>query len=116
MASRRWRRRTRLVAHADRSGWPVVHVQHEAPADSPLFAQGSRLADIHADIQPGAAHLRVRKRMVSVFAASDLGADLKARGITHLVISRQMTHACVAGAGIAAFTHLTVAAICCADS
>lgn len=88
----------RLVAHADRHGWPVVHVQHEAPADSLLFAEGSRLAEFHTDSQPGPAHLHVRKRTVSVFASTNLDALLKARGVTHLLICGLMTHACVAGA------------------
>ena len=87
-----------LVDYADRHGWKVVHVQHIAPAESPLFAANSRNAQICSDIQPGPSHLLVKKTSVSVFASTDLARTLKADGVTHLVLCGLMTHACVAGA------------------
>ncbi|RKE36703.1 nicotinamidase-related amidase [Paraburkholderia sp. BL23I1N1] len=87
-----------LVDCADRHGWQVVHVQHIAPEESPLFAASGQNAEICSDIQPKAGHLLVRKTSVSVFASTDLAQTLKADGVTHLVICGLMTHACVAGA------------------
>lgn len=87
-----------LVDHADRQGWPVVHVQHVEPADSPLFAADSPNADFHANLQPKPIHRVIKKCSVSVFASTDLAKTLKDDGITHLVICGLMTHACVAGA------------------
>ncbi|HEX7912059.1 MAG TPA: isochorismatase family protein [Paraburkholderia sp.] len=106
-----------LVDFADRHGWRVVHVQHVAPADSPLFAADSRNAAIHADLQPKPAHRVISKSSVSVFASTDLAATLKNDGITHLVICGLMTHACVAGAArdaVPAGFEVVVAADACA--
>jgi nicotinamidase-related amidase len=87
-----------LVECADHHGWHVVHVQHVAPAGSPLFAAGGRQVEIHAGMQPKPAHRVVEKSSVSVFASTDLARTLKDDGITHLVMGGLMTHACVAGA------------------
>ena len=88
----------RLIARADTDGMSVFHVQHVAPAQSPIFAQGSEGAEIHRDIQPAGKHVVVQKTSVSVFPTTDLDRQLKSRGIDTLVISGLMTHACVAGA------------------
>lgn len=107
----------RLVECADRHGWRVVHVQHVAPAGSPLFAADSRQADIHADMQPKPTHRVVEKSSVSVFAGTDLAQTLKDDDITHLVIGGLMTHACVAGAArdaVPAGFEVVVAADACA--
>ncbi|RAS35887.1 cysteine hydrolase family protein [Paraburkholderia bryophila] len=106
-----------LVDHADRYGWRVVHVQHVAPADSPLFAVGSQHAEIHADMQAAPCHRVITKNTVSVFASTDLAQTLKTDGITHLVICGLMTHACVAGAArdaVPAGFEVIVAADACA--
>lgn len=106
-----------LVDHADRHGWRVVHVQHIAPADSPLFAVGSRNVEIHADMQPKSNHHVIGKSTVSVFASTDLAQTLQTEGITHIVICGLMTHACVAGAArdaVPAGFEVIVAADACA--
>ena len=87
-----------LVDYADRHDWKVVHVQHIAPVESPLFAANSRNAEISSDIRSGPSHLLITKTSVSVFASTDLAETLKADGVTHLVLCGLMTHACVAGA------------------
>ncbi|MGO4998773.1 cysteine hydrolase family protein [Oceanisphaera sp. W20_SRM_FM3] len=88
----------RLIAMADQAGMPVFHVQHVTPAGTPIFAEDGETVDFHADIQPASHHLVVRKSSVSVFPTTDIDAQLKAKGITTLIISGLMTHACVAGA------------------
>ncbi|MBP0629102.1 MULTISPECIES: cysteine hydrolase family protein [unclassified Cupriavidus] len=88
----------RLVAHADAAGIPVFHVQHLAPADSPVFAEQGASAEFHQDLRPAGHHTVVRKTSVSVFPTTDLDQRLKAAGIKTLVITGLMTHACVAGA------------------
>ncbi|MFM0210951.1 isochorismatase family protein [Paraburkholderia sediminicola] len=106
-----------LVDCADRHGWRVVHVQHIALPESPLFAANGRNAEICSDIQPKADHLLVKKTSVSVFASTDLAQTLKADGVTHLVICGLMTHACVAGAArdaVPAGFEVVVAADACA--
>jgi nicotinamidase-related amidase len=106
-----------LVECADHHGWHVVHVQHVAPAGSPLFAAGGRQVEIHADMQPKPAHRVVEKSSVSVFASTDLARTLKDNDITHLVMGGLMTHACVAGAArdaVPAGFEVVVAADACA--
>ena len=84
-----------LIDFADQQGWPVVHIQHVAPAQAPIFAKH---VAIHADVRQKPNHRRVQKTSVSVFASTDLANELTAEGMTHLVICGLMTHACVAGA------------------
>ncbi|MET3446109.1 isochorismatase family protein [Ralstonia sp. 1138] len=84
-----------LIDFADHQGWPVVHIQHVAPAEAPIFAKH---VAIHADVRQKPNHRRVQKTSVSVFASTDLANELTAEGMTHLVICGLMTHACVAGA------------------
>lgn len=84
-----------LIDFADQQGWQVVHVQHVAPAEAPIF---SRHVAMHADVRRRPGHRLVQKTSVSVFASTSLADELKRDGITHLVICGLMTHACVAGA------------------
>jgi nicotinamidase-related amidase len=88
----------RLIDFADRRKMPVFHVQHVAPADSPVFAEQSALIEIHRDIRPSANHVVLQKTSVSVFATTDLDSRLQKAGIQTLIIAGLMTHACVAGA------------------
>ncbi|RQQ57160.1 cysteine hydrolase family protein [Burkholderia stagnalis] len=88
----------RVIALADRAGIPVFHIQHVAPAGSPIFADASEGFRFHADLQPAPHHAVVRKTSVSVFPTTDLDARLKAAGIDTLLVTGLMTHACVAGA------------------
>jgi nicotinamidase-related amidase len=88
----------RLIAHADHKRIPVYHVQHLAPAESPVFADKSTSVDIHRELQPAPHHVVLQKTSVSVFPTTDLNDQLKANGIKTLIITGLMTHACVAGA------------------
>lgn len=88
----------RLIEQADANGMKVYHVQHVAPAGSPVFAEDSETSRIHSDIQPAAHHAILSKWSVSVFPTTDLDRQLKQAGIDTLVITGLMTHACVAGA------------------
>lgn len=92
------RQARRLIAHADKAGMAVYHVQHVTPAGSPIFAEGGDTVAFHAGVQPGAHHHVVQKSSVSVFPTTDIDRQLKQAGIDTLVISGLMTHACVTGA------------------
>lgn len=87
-----------LVRMADANGIAVFHVQHVNPAAAPVFAEGSDRVKLVAGMQPGADHVLLKKNTVSVFASTDLDAQLKARGIQTVIVSGLMTHACVAAA------------------
>lgn len=87
-----------LVRMADDNGMQVIHVQHVNPAGAPVFAEGSDGVELVAGMRPAAAHTLLKKNTVSVFASTDLEAQLKARGIKTVIVSGLMTHACVAAA------------------
>ena len=89
------RQARRLIDAADRHAVPVFHVQHVAPADSPIFAEGSHAFGIHDALRPAPQHAVLRKATPSAFASTTLEAELQARGITTLILTGLMTHMCV---------------------
>ncbi|MEO9386094.1 cysteine hydrolase family protein [Chromobacterium phragmitis] len=106
-----------LRVFAAARGWPVVHVRHQAPAGSPLFAAGQPSSAIHAALRPNPGELVVDKREVSAFVGTDLAARLRGMGTDTLMIAGLMTHACVAGAArdaVPAGFEVIVAADACA--
>lgn len=89
------RQTRRLIDWADRHAMPVFHAQHIAPADSPIFAEGSEAFSIHAELRPAAHHTVLTKATPSAFAGTALETELQARGIRTLVLTGLMTHMCV---------------------
>lgn len=87
-----------LIEFADEHNMPVFHIQHVAPAGSPVFAKDGETVKLHPDMQPRARDVVLQKTTVSVFGSTDLDKRLKSAGIESLIISGLMTHACVAGA------------------
>lgn len=88
----------RLLAFADRAGFPVIHIQHVAPEGSAVFALGSEGVDFHPLMKPRSKDRSLPKTTVSAFASTDLDSQLKEAGIKTLIVAGLMTHACVAGA------------------
>ncbi|MFL1551024.1 cysteine hydrolase family protein [Pseudomonas sp. D47] len=88
----------RLIKFADKEKIQVIHVQHIAPDGAAVFAKNGKTVDFHPLMKPRAQDTLVQKTTVSVFASTDLDAQLKKAGVKTLIISGLMTHACVAGA------------------
>ncbi|QOQ73733.1 cysteine hydrolase [Pseudomonas poae] len=88
----------RLIRFADKEKIQVIHVQHIAPDDAAVFAKNGKTVDFHPLMKPRPQDMLVQKTTVSVFASTDLDAQLKKAGVKTLIISGLMTHACVAGA------------------
>jgi nicotinamidase-related amidase len=88
----------RLIAYADQRHIPVFHVQHLAPAESPVFAEQSAAVEFHCELKPAPHHAVLQKTSVSVFPTTNLDSRLKASGVKTLIVTGLMTHACVAGA------------------
>ena len=82
------------MAAARAAGVPVIVVQHDAPADSPIFAKGSDGWQLHPQVAAFAADHRINKVMGSVFAGTDLRAWLDSHGIDTLTVIGYMTHNC----------------------
>jgi len=76
------------------AGVPLIVAQHDAPADSPIFAVGSDAWQLHPQVEAFAPDHKINKVMGSVFAGSDLRAWLAQREIDTLTIVGYMTHNC----------------------
>lgn len=88
----------RLIKFADKEKIQVIHVQHIAPDGAAVFAKNGKTVDFHPLMKPRPQDKLVQKTTVSVFASTDLDAQLKKAGVKTLIITGLMTHACVAGA------------------
>lgn len=73
---------------------PVIVVQHDAPAESPIFAKGSDGWQLHAAVADIRADHRINKTMGSVFTGTDLRQWLQHNAIDTLTIVGYMTHNC----------------------
>ena len=75
---------------------PVFHIQHIATElDATFFLAGTTGAQIHHAVQPIAGENIVVKHFPNSFRETQLLADLRAIGATHLVFAGMMTHMCV---------------------
>lgn len=84
------------LAHARKTGLPVIVVQHLAldPAAS-FFRPNTVGAAIHPDFQPQAPEEHLVKHHANAFRATNLQERLASMGIDSLVISGMMTHMCI---------------------
>lgn len=84
----------RAIDAANAHGVPVVLVQQDAPASSPLFAEGSDGWRLHPEVAGRKhAHL-IRKRLPSAFTGTDLAAWLSKHEIDTLTVAGYMTQNC----------------------
>lgn len=82
------------VAAAHDASVPVILVQHVDAADSPVFAAGSRGAELHDTVSAVAHDLLLTKETVSCFGSGTLTPWLEERGIDTLTIAGFMTQHC----------------------
>jgi nicotinamidase-related amidase len=89
----------KLLDAARETGTPVMHIVHHSPAGSPLFAEGSREAEIIPDLSPLSNEIIIRKTLPNSFAGTTLGDALRdiadREGRKELIIAGFMTHMCV---------------------
>ncbi|MDR2892485.1 MAG: cysteine hydrolase [Deltaproteobacteria bacterium] len=74
---------------------PIFHVQHIASPNASFFLPGTDGAHIHMLVTPLAGEPVIVKHYPSSFRETDLLEQLRAAGITELVIVGMMTHMCV---------------------
>jgi len=87
------RRINRITAQARETGVPVIFIQHEAPGSAlEVSTEGWQLV---ADRRVESSDLFVRKTTSDSFLRTDLGAVLKEREITDLIICGYATEFCV---------------------
>jgi nicotinamidase-related amidase len=85
---------TLAMDSASAAGVPVITVQHDAPAESPVFAAGSPAWQLHPEVAGRRADHHINKQASSAFAGTDLAQWLKDKGIDTLTIAGYMTHNC----------------------
>ena len=86
----------RLLGWARSAGLQVVFVRQEAAlADAPLFAPGSRGAELAPGLAPRTEELVVTKSAGGAFSRTSLQQTLAARGVELLIVSGLMTHLAV---------------------
>lgn len=89
---------------AEQADIPVVVIQHEAPAGSPVFAPESATFALHPEIDQraeNAAH-RCTKSFASVFAQTGLEDWLRQNEIDTITLTGYMTNNCVIGSAVGA--------------
>jgi len=74
---------------------PIIVVQQYAPADSPIFAQGSDAWELHEVVRSRKWDHYLEKKLPSAFAGTDLAAWLSENKIDTLAVTGYMTHNCV---------------------
>jgi nicotinamidase-related amidase len=83
---------------------PVVLVQHELPAEAPVFASGSSTWQNHPEVAAyeDAAAKCISKQFSSVFADTDLESWLREQDIDTITLVGYMTNNCVIASAAAA--------------
>ena len=92
------------INSAQETGMPVVLVQHELPAEAPVFAFGSVTWQTHPEVaaHENAAAQRISKQFSSIFADTDLEAWLREQSIDTITLVGYMTNNCVIASAAAA--------------
>lgn len=85
----------RAMDAATAANIPVIVVQQFAPAQSPIFAEGSNGWGLHEVVNSRSWQHRIHKKLPSAFAGTDLADWIKEHKIDTLVVTGYMTHNCV---------------------
>jgi nicotinamidase-related amidase len=77
-------------------GLPIFHIQHIAKRPgATFFLPGTKGAEIHAAVAPGAGEALITKHFPNGFRETNLLEALRGAGASKLVIAGMMTHMCV---------------------
>jgi nicotinamidase-related amidase len=89
---------------AQQAGTPVVLVQHELPAEAPVFASGSATWQNRPEVaaHENTAAKRISKQFSSIFADTGLEAWLRGQDIDTITLVGYMTNNCVIASASAA--------------
>ena len=91
-----------LLERARAAGTTIVHVQHEAGPGTP-YDTNAEIGEIVDAVAPEPGELRIVKNFPSSFVQTDLEEQLRAAGVTNLVLAGFMTHMCVNSTARSAF-------------
>lgn len=93
-----------LLAQARETGTPVIFIQHEED-EYPPMNYGASGWQIHPAIAPVAGEPALRKRTPDSFHETPLLDELRARGITQLVVTGMQTEYCINATCRSALSH-----------
>jgi nicotinamidase-related amidase len=91
-----------LLARFRNAGRPVIHIVHDAGVGSP-YDLTAEVGQIIADVAPRAGEAVIAKNYPSSFEKTDLDAQLKALGMSNIVLAGFMTHMCINSTARAGF-------------
>ena len=80
---------------ATKDGIPIIVVQQFAPAESPIFAQGTNGWELHDVVRTRKWNHYFDKKLPSAFAGTDLATWLTDNNINILSVTGYMTHNCI---------------------
>lgn len=95
----------KVLDHFRTNNLPIAHIQHLSakPEESPIFAKGTKGAEIHENVKPIEGEKIFQKHFPNSFRDTGLLAYLKENEVTDVVITGMMTHMCVDATTRAAF-------------
>jgi nicotinamidase-related amidase len=84
----------RLLARARDARIPIFHIQHDTGPGSP-FDISARIGQISDEVAPKAGEPVITKHFPNSFIQTDLEQQLRAAGVSNVVLAGFMTHMCV---------------------
>ena len=94
----------RLLEQFRQLGWPLFHVQHlSTRPNATFFIPRTDGVEFHEKVAPRAGEPMIQKNFPNAFRATRLDTELRARGVTQLVVAGMMTHMCIDTSVRAAF-------------
>ena len=87
---------SQALKHFREKQLPVIHVRHlSVRPGATFFIPGTKGAEIHASVRPGAGEAVIEKNFPNSFRNTALKDQLEKNNITNLVVAGMMTHMCV---------------------
>ncbi|MGE5499000.1 MAG: cysteine hydrolase family protein [Syntrophothermus sp.] len=94
----------RLLSLFRNNSLPLFHIQHFSTKPSAtFFIPGTPGVEINECVRPAENELIIKKNFPNSFRDTDLLGELKAAGISDLIITGMMTHMCIDATTRAAF-------------
>ena len=85
----------KVIAKARQLGTQVIHVQHIADAESPIFEPSSNSIEFQDTVKPQEDESVIIKNHINAFLNTNLKEILDSNQVTELVVIGAMTHMCV---------------------
>ena len=85
----------KVIAKARQQGTQVIHVQHIANAESPIFEPNSNGIEFQDTVKPQEDESVIIKNHINAFLNTNLKEILDSNQVTELVVIGAMSHMCV---------------------